>query len=308
MDVESLAAQIGFSRLREAVEQLSRVYREGGSTRSLRMDAQLLAAAYLAVRFPATHAACASVAAAIRQRLPAFTPTSLLDLGAGCGASALAFGEEFSSLSEITALEQMPALADFGRQIVPSAVWRTTTYESGADLVAHDLVLYSYSLGENPEHVAANLQRAWTASGQLLIVVEPGTPTGWAVVAQARAQLLAAGAHLVAPCPSPASCPMQKDDWCHFSARLSRTSLHRKLKGGELGYEDEKFAYLVASREPVAALRAGRILRHPQIAPGRIQLDLCEAPGRGQTVVTKSNKVFFRVARKAKWGDLWERS
>jgi ribosomal protein RSM22 (predicted rRNA methylase) len=308
MDIELLAAEVGFGRLREAVEQMSRVYREGLSTRSLRLDAKVMAAAYLAVRFPATRAACVAVAEAIGERLPDFAPVSLLDLGAGCGASALGFTDVFGSLREITAMEQMAVMADYGRGMVPAATWRTVSYESVVDLPSHELVLFSYSLGENPERVEANVKRAWAAAEKLLVVVEPGTMGGWGVVKRVRACLLEMGAELVAPCPSGAACPIAKDDWCHFSARLARTSLHRKLKGGELGYEDEKFSYLVASKGPVPARNAGRILRHPLIAPGRIQLDLCEAPGRGLTVVTKANQVFFRVARKAKWGDVWERS
>jgi ribosomal protein RSM22 (predicted rRNA methylase) len=308
MDIELLAAEVGFGRLREAVEQMSLVYREGRSTKGLRLEPKLLAAAYLAVRFPATRAACVAVAEAIAERLPDFSPSSLLDLGAGCGASALAFTDVFASLRDVTAMEQMAVMADFGREVLPAAVWRTVSYESVVDLPAHEVVLFSYSLGENPERVEANVKRAWAAAEKMLVVVEPGTMGGWAVVKKVRECLLGMGAALVAPCPSGAACPIQKDDWCHFSARLARTSLHRKLKGGELGYEDEKFSYLVASKEPVPAMNAGRILRHPLIAPGRIQLDLCEAPGRGLTVVTKSHQVFFRVARKAKWGDLWERS
>ena len=59
----------------------------------------------------------------------------------------------------------------------------------------------------------------------------------------------------------------RKDDWCHFAQRLERTSLHRHLKSGELGYEDAKFSYMVAAKEEVARVKA-RIIRHPLIGKG----------------------------------------
>jgi ribosomal protein RSM22 (predicted rRNA methylase) len=97
-----------------------------------------------------------------------------------------------------------------------------------------------------------------------------------------------------------------KGDWCHFSQRLERTSQHRQLKGGALGYEDEKFSYVIAARQSVAA-EGARIVRHPGRHSGHIQLALCTPAGRIETeTVTRSHKQAFRLARKAEWGDLWK--
>ena len=41
-------------------------------------------------------------------------------------------------------------------------------------------------------------------------------------------------------------------NWCHFAVRLARTSLHRDVKGARLGYEDEKYSFLVVSPDPSA--------------------------------------------------------
>jgi ribosomal protein RSM22 (predicted rRNA methylase) len=94
-------------------------------------------------------------------------------------------------------------------------------------------------------------------------------------------------------------------DWCHFAQRIERTSRHRLLKGGALGYEDEKFSYLVASRKRPETLLP-RILRHPGKHSGHIQLELCMPEGRvEQRTVTRSDKQAYRLARKAAWGDAW---
>ena len=51
------------------------------------------------------------------------------------------------------------------------------------------------------------------------------------------------------------------------------------MKGGTLGYEDEKFAYLVVSRDADEGRAEARILRHPRVEKGRIVLALCTPAG-----------------------------
>ena len=78
--------------------------------------------------------------------------------------------------------------------------------------------------------------------------------------------------------------------------------LHKALKGGDAPFEDEKFSYLVLTRqEPENACQA-RVLRHAQIAPGRITFPVCEAAGERTLAVTKKDPLWKRV-RKIKWGE-----
>ncbi|WP_035957739.1 small ribosomal subunit Rsm22 family protein [Bryobacter aggregatus] len=304
-EAERLVTQLGSERIRDAVNTLSNAYREGRNTRAARLDDEALIAAYLSVRFPATRAANLSVAKAIVQtlasRLPdsQWTPASLLDLGAGCGAGALAFSEIWPGLARITALERLPAMVELGKQILPEATWQTGNFDTPATFAPHDVVLLSYSLGESDKFPLA---AAWQAATQLLVIVEAGTPKGFETILRARKELLSAGASLLAPCPADEKCPAAGVDWCHFSARLNRSALHRRLKGGTLGYEDEKFSYLAAWRGALP-VGAPRIIRHPVTHPGRIDLELCEAPARGVLTVTKRYPKLFKIARKLDWGD-----
>ncbi|MFN7544486.1 MAG: small ribosomal subunit Rsm22 family protein [Acidobacteriota bacterium] len=305
-EAETRAARHGSERMRAAVESLTTAYRSGKPTPQGRLDEDLLASAYLAVRFPATlaanHKAASHILDALAVRAPGFpAPCTLLDLGAGCGAATLAALSAFPSLITTSAIEPLGSFAALGQQFLPGTIWRRTRFDAALPFAPHDLVWASYSLGELP-HWQSILAAAWQATTQILVILEPGTPHGASNIQAMRTQLLAAGAHILAPCPSSTPCPLGQDDWCHFAARLNRTALHRRLKDGALGYEDEKFSWLAAVRTPLLP-GAPRILRHPLIEPGRISLSLCTAPTLSPRVITKRDKAAFRLARKSSWGD-----
>jgi ribosomal protein RSM22 (predicted rRNA methylase) len=79
------------------------------------------------------------------------------------------------------------------------------------------------------------------------------------------------------------------------------------LKQAELGYEDEKFSYVIATRLALPAAQA-RIVRHPRKHSGHVQLELCTSGGNiEKTTVTKSKKEAYKRARQADWGEEWER-
>jgi ribosomal protein RSM22 (predicted rRNA methylase) len=288
--IERRVDEAGFAEVARAAAELSARYREGGGTK-LRTDAER--AAYMAVRMPATYAAIRAVLAELPAALDA---KSLLDLGAGPGTSLWA-ADAFES---VTLVEQDRGLMDEGRAMAARAAkWEQADLRKAAHFPQHDVVLLSYTYGEIGD--AALLRAAWDASQKALIVIEPGTVAGFGCVRKVRDQLIAMGAYISAPCPHANACPMTGEDWCHFAARVERTSLHRRLKGGELGHEDEKFSYVIACREPVEACE-GRIVRHPRQNPGFIELTVCGRDGLSKEVVTRKNKEAFRAARRAAWG------
>ncbi len=307
--IEQELSNVSFSALTAAASELSDRYRQQRKAdRFITTDEHRLA--YLAVRMPATFAA---VGKALME-LGDFQPESLLDLGAGTGSAAWAAAERFDSLRRFTLIEQDRGLIELGRKLAEesealrSADWRSANLRTLAEFEQHDLVICSYSLGEIESAAASKiLKAAWQATKQILIVVEPGTTKGFATIRAARDQLIEAGAFLVAPCPHQAACPMPSDesDWCHFSARFDRTSLHRRLKGGSLGYEDEKFSYIAAAKHPVTPA-AARVIRHPLRQPGFTQLQLCTPEGLQTVSITKRDKAGWKRARKTDWGDGFE--
>jgi ribosomal protein RSM22 (predicted rRNA methylase) len=301
-------------KLAQATAQLTEHYKAADfSTPAVATETHR--AAYLAVRLPATYAAISRVFAEIKLRAPQEEITSLLDLGAGPGTALFAAAEQFPQLRQATLIESDPGWTAVGKRLAEQSdfasaqqvQWLHQDLRSGLACEKHDLVVISYTLGELPQAAAeAVLNKAWKCSGKFLVLVEPGTRRGFASVNAARSALMANAAAILAPCPHHFICPMAAvGDWCHFSQRVERTSQHRQLKGGELGYEDEKFSYLVVAKNPTPSAGA-RIVRHPGKHSGHVQLALCTAEGQIENrTVTRSSKEAYKRARKAEWGDLW---
>jgi ribosomal protein RSM22 (predicted rRNA methylase) len=289
--IEERADAVGIVAVKHAAEALSAAYREGRTTR-LRTDADV--AAYLVTRMPATYAA----ARGVLDELPELPVRSVLDVGAGSGAATLAARERFAAAARFTLMERDPSLAEAAREFIPEALVIAGDVAAARELPQHDLVIAAYSLGEIGWET---VDRLWAAARVALVVIEPGTPRGSREIEKIRERLLEVGAHMAAPCPAAMECPLGDADWCHFAARVERSSLHRKVKGGELGYEDEKYSYVAVTREPVE-LSGARVVRHPLHRPGLIELELCTAAGLRRERVTKRDKDQFRAARRAEWG------
>jgi len=291
--IEEQAEEVGFGALKDAAMALSDAYRQGRSAPKL-PDAERVAA-YLVTRMPATYAATYSALS----ELPALEVASVLDVGAGTGAASVA-AREFFATARVTMVERDTAFSEASRMWLPDAEVLAGDARSVA-LPRRDLVIAAYSVGE---FGAAAVKRLWEAAGVALVVVEPGTPRGFATILAIRDELIAAGAHVAAPCPMEEACPVMAPDWCHFAARVERSSLHRRVKGGELGHEDEKFSYIVLTREEVARATA-RVVRHPAHRPGLIEIQTCTVEGLRSERVGKRDRERFREARKAAWGGRW---
>jgi ribosomal protein RSM22 (predicted rRNA methylase) len=180
---------------------------------------------------------------------------------------------------------------------------------ASADLASADLASAAYVLGELTTAQQAALVALAAQAAPVVLLVEPGTPAGHRRILAARAQLLAAGYVIAAPCPHQLGCPLDVEgDWCHFGARLQRSALHRQAKGAELSYEDEKYSYVAAVRPAGLAVAAtqGRIVRRPQQRKGLMMLSVCAQDGAvRRELVSKSKGEVYRQARKISWGDPW---
>lgn len=309
-DCVLLAAQgVPMTQLARAAEALSGRYRSEVMDGAWHVPDDLAARAYLTVRFPATFAAVAAAMQAAALLRPDFAPLSQLDVGSGPGTAFWAAQSVWPELKRATLWEGSASMREWGERLARyspvSSEWhsvdvRRSLPESGR----FDLVTLAYVLNElNPTERASLITDLWARTDGLLLIVEPGTTAGWQRILELRKHLLDAGASLLAPCPHAQTCPVHAPDWCHFSVRVARSSLHRRGKGAELSYEDEKFIYLAVSRTAGESV-AGRVLSVPHRRSGLVQLKLCTAAGTlEQRTLSKRDGERFKQARKLEWGD-----
>lgn len=305
--LEHVTASYDNMRLEKDARIISENYRmrTGQGNRLLTRESE--AAAYAASRMPATYAAAYTALEAALEAAQASFHT-LLDCGAGTGAATWA-AASLLELDEITCLEREEAMRSIGMQLMrggrlEQAKWESWDLTDSKALPRAELVVEGYMLGELREDMRLSAAgKMWDAAEKMLLLIEPGTPQGFANLAAVRAELAAQGAYVAAPCPAGTNrCPMAEGDWCHFAVRVQRTRLHKALKGGDAPFEDEKFAYLALTKTPPCAPCSARVLRHPLIAPGKITLTLCENGEKKLRQVTKKDPLWKR-ARKIDAGD-----
>lgn len=308
--VDRLLERTPLAELQKAARLLSSRYRAEIRDGRLHLDDRLAVKAYLATRLPATYAAIRASLDEIADAHPNFSPRALLDVGAGPGSVLWAAADCWPTLTNALMIEASAAAREIGEQLGDTAPVATTRWLSAdvtrdlPKLPQADLVTLSYVLDEiAPAEADVLLDRLWSLTAGVLVVVEPGTPAGWRRILAARERLTRSGAHLLAPCPHTAPCPLAPPDWCHFARRVARSRLHRLTKGGDVPWEDEKYIFLAASRqsgEPAAA----RVLAPPRTAKGMITLKLCRADASvADRTVTKREGSAFRAARRLDWGD-----
>lgn len=303
LKTEQLAAGENIKPLTEAAEKLSLRYRgQSGSGKRLVGNARDILA-YAAVRMPATFGA---VSRALELTLQCFDGeiNSVLDAGAGTGAAAMA-AALMTDCESVTCLEREQCMIDIGRELTSAAgmdaEWIRRDLSDGITERA-DLVTCAYCLNEmTPQQRRAAVDRLANAAEKLLVIIEPGTPAGFAQLKEIRRQLIETGMKIAAPCPDISECPLPEDDWCHFTARVQRSKLHKRLKGGDVPYEDEKFGFIAAVKGDCSPCGA-RVLRHPKIESGKITLHLCTRDGICDRICTSKSKL-FKSARKSDSGD-----
>ncbi|KAL9406643.1 hypothetical protein Peur_003615 [Populus x canadensis] len=246
--------------------------------------------AYVASRMPAVFSACYRVLSEVRRRLPGFSPTKILDFGAGTGSAFWAIREVWpKSLQKVNLVEPSQSMQRAGRSLIQDLknLPLIHSYNSLQDLSKsirkserkHDLVIASYVLGEIPslKDRITIVRQLWELTGDVLVLIEPGTPHGFGIISQMRSHILwmekrkcgkaegkisetckdlvpyKGGAFVIAPCSHDGSCPLVKSGkYCHFVQRLQRTTSQRaykRSKGETLrGFEDEKFSFVAFRR------------------------------------------------------------
>ncbi|NLM11904.1 MAG: rRNA methyltransferase [Clostridiaceae bacterium] len=306
--IENLLESVSHSELLTDAQNISMRYRSQRGKEEPLITEETEALAYAASRMPATYGA---IHTALENSLAQVTyrPKTLVDVGAGTGAASWA-ADSILNLDNITCIEKENAMLDIGKELMKhgsdtlrSAKWIKNDLVT-TDIPDADLVIAAYVLNE----IAGNkrkdvIKKLWSAADMMLLIVEPGTPAGYLSLMEARRLLLEIGAHVASPCTHENACPKEGNDWCHFTCRISRSRLHRQLKGGEAPFEDEKFSYLCVVREK-CNLQGIRVLRHPLVYSGYVQLEVCASDGIKNMKLSKKDGEKYKRARKASAGTL----
>lgn len=296
----------GHAGLADRSGRISEHYRRAGASRAV-VGAEADAIAYALSRMPATYAAVSRVLEELQERAPDFAPATLLDAGAGPGTAAWAASESFGGLGK--------TLFDHNTEFIALARSIAAELADGAELLrddlgslalgrSFDLVTCAYALTELDDAALPDAaDRLWRHTDGVLAIVEPGRPRDYERLMSVRDRLVGQGACVLAPCPHERACPLVAPDWCHFSVRLNRSRDHMRMKGGTLGYEDEKFSYLLLARPGIGTRAGGRVLRRPEENKFSVTLAVCAAEGLESRVIASRDKAAFKAAKKLDWGD-----
>jgi ribosomal protein RSM22 (predicted rRNA methylase) len=310
--LESALQGVSRNALVDRAGAISQAYRSGdNSAHAIRNASDALA--YALTRLPATFAAVAAVLGELRRVLPGFAPRTLLDVGAGPGTAAWAVIQCFTNLDKIELIDDNAHLRQVALNLMRSSsspALRDARYDKGGALQllrtvgSADLAVASYFIGEMPEadllHCA---DRLWSKAAAILVVVEPGTPAGFERIRTIRSHLIRQRAFVVSPCPHDLECPLTGADWCHFSQRLNRSRDHRQIKGAELSFEDEKYSYVVLSRQKPAVPALDRVLAAPRVTKSAITTKLCTADGLAVDIAPRRDRNAYKARRNWRWGD-----
>lgn len=304
--INRLLSENKVSNIIENAQTISNKYRKNDGKGKRLLTNESEAVSYVISRMPATYAA---VYSAFKQILANYNEkmTSLLDVGAGTGTGTWAVNE-IENMSQITCLEREKSMSNIGKKLMKNTAldnvqWKSYDILQDEIVEKADIVLTSYMINELPEQEREKaVLKLWQATNKLMVVIEPGTPEGFKNILNIRNLIKEQGGYIVAPCCCNGECPIKENDWCAFYARVARSSIHRQAKGGNLGYEDEKFSYIAFSKTPVE-ITGERILRHPQINSGFVKVKLCTADGIQEKTYSKKDGKIYKKTKKLDAGE-----
>lgn len=304
--IEELLSKNKKNEIIENAQIISNRYRNNDGKGKKLLTEQNEAISYAISRMPATYAA---VYSAVSQTIDNYDENlqTLFDIGAGTGAAAWAVND-LVEITDVKCFEREKNMIKIGKKLMSNTELNKVKWEQ-FDILQDDItekadiVVTSYMINELPENEQdIVIEKLWSATNKLLIIIEPGTPAGFKNVLKVRKKLLKDGGYIVAPCTHQGECPISKDDWCAFYARVFRSSIHKQAKKGELGYEDEKFSYIAFSKVPTQNTES-RILRHPQICKGYVNVKLCTKDGIQEKKYSKKDGEIYKKVRKLDAGE-----
>ncbi len=274
--------------LKLSYSEISRNYRQQ-QYKELNKDQVL---AYAIGRMPATYSVINYVIQKFLNKYKLFS--NVLDIGSGCGSLAIALLDKNVIY---TALEKSTSMINMFKILL------------GEDIKVFQQDIYSYNIKNQYEAIFASycvnemkdkefvLKKIFDLSSRYVFIIEPGTPIGYSNIISAKKVAKEKGFHSILPC-SMDICHLKNKDWCHFSIRVQRNKIHTNIKRGSLPYEDEKFSYVIFSKNRLDDILHNTIIKRPIRKSGHSIFDVCTQNGIKRLIL--SNK---SIKQKLYWGD-----
>ncbi len=329
---EKLLEKRSISKIRDCVSLICDRYNKESGQGKVLVKTEEEAESYALSRMPGTYGAVKTAVMEFKAALegyfeehPEEVPKTLADIGAGTGAAVWAVDSEME-LESITCVEREDSMIaigkhmlSFGSEVMRKAAWikeNAASENKDGSRIKADLVTASYIMNElKAEDRDRFLENLWETSEKAIILLEPGTKAGYLNIMYAREYFIKNGGIVAAPCTHSEKCPLSGGDWCHFTCRMQRSKVQKFVKGGDAPYEDEKFSYIAVLKgkdkediDPKTDINGthSRIIRHPIINKGCVEIKTCSANGINEMKITSRDKTVFKQARKAEWGDIWD--
>ncbi len=306
-NLEEISNKYKQTELKSAYSNISERYMNQKRTGTTLLSTEIDVVSYANARMPATYTAVHSAIENSYKYIKDIEIKSLLDVGAGTGAATWAANEIFD-FKEVTCIEREENMLKFGKKLMQNtdlekAQWILKDIVAGELVEKADFVVSSYMLNEiKEEQKEIVLKKLWQSTKKFLFIIEPGTPENYKSIMKYKKVLINQGATIIAPCPQGVECELPEYDWCHFTCRIERTKIHKTLKDAESPFEDEKYIYLLASKEKIFGTQ-NRVLRHPKISKGYVELKICTPNGIKEEKITKKDGEKYKKARKIGAGE-----
>ncbi|MGR3178653.1 MAG: small ribosomal subunit Rsm22 family protein [Candidatus Anammoxibacter sp.] len=298
---------------KKKLEELLYAY-ESPADRNTSVNDSSLAALYMIARGKSIVGVMGKI---IRQNLDFFNDVeSVVDFGGGPGTFLFAISK-FKTLTKYTNIEWSDAfigvmnvlVEEFLSSLTPhtrvDSIRRDYLALESQDIPTNDLCVFSYTFCECDNFLDSI--SSLVANSNKVLIIEPGTSLGFNNIIQAKDILIEKGFSAIAPCTTANGfCTLRnsESDWCHFIARLDRSRIQKHLKKGMLGYEDEKYSYLLMSKYPIPS-DGKRIISRPNNSKLRVSFDICSEKNNHIVITKRENKDKFKIAKKSIRGDLY---
>lgn len=277
--------------------------------------------AYLSLRFPATYAQIASALFQVKERLPGWTPKTMLDLGCGPGTGLFAAHAVWPGISTATAVDREDAFLAIGKLLTRDTglpmdiTWNEQSVSGWAaskDHQPYDLIIVANVINELPAPLIHEvLQALTTMKDSVVLILEPGTSHGFRMI-QSAAEKVAKYKPLVAPYINN-SLIQSQEYWIHFPQRFIRPEFQRTVRNTmrdshlmASDWEEAKYSFVAFGEANSPVHPHAVCIGSAELHHGYLTVPLLTEHAIDTVKVMKRHKQQYRFAKNLAWGDTVE--